>query len=99
MPENEKKYPKGYWMSVGLGLGIAIGVAMGPIFDNFGVGIGIGVAIGSGIGAALEQKNKDNIRPLTEQENKRRRWAVILGLLILLASVIATVLLWFSRIT
>ena len=98
MSENEKKYPKGYWMSVGLGLGIAIGVAMGPIFDNFGVGIGIGVAIGSGIGASLEQKNKDNICPLTEQENKRRRWAVILGLLILLASVIATVLLWFSRI-
>ena len=98
MSENEKKYPKGYWMSVGLGLGIAIGMAMGPIFDNFGVGIGIGVAIGSGIGASLEQKNKDNIRPLTEQENKRRRWAVILGLLILLASVIATVLLWFSRI-
>lgn len=98
MSKNERKYPKGYWMGVGMSIGIAIGVAMGPIFDNFGVGIGIGVAIGSGLGASLERKNKDNIRPPTEQENKRQRWGVILGLLIMLASVIAIALLLFSRI-
>jgi hypothetical protein len=98
MSKNEKKYPKGYWMGVGLSIGVAIGVALGPLFDNIGIGIAIGIAIGSGIGASLEQRYKDNIRPLTEQENKRRRWAVIIGLLILLASVIATILLWFSRI-
>jgi hypothetical protein len=98
MSKNEKKYPKGYWMGVGISIGIAIGVAMGPIFDNFGVGIGIGVAIGSGIGASLEQRNKDNLRPLTEQENKRKRWAVVVGLLFMLASVIAIALLLFSRI-
>jgi hypothetical protein len=98
MSANEKKYPKGYWMGVGISIGVALGVALGPLFDNIGIGIAIGIAIGSGIGASLEQRNKDNIRPLTEQENKRRRWAVILGLLILLASVIATILLWFSRI-
>jgi hypothetical protein len=39
------------------------------------VGIGIGVAIGSGIGASLEQKNKENIRPLTEQEQKRQKFS------------------------
>jgi hypothetical protein len=98
MSKNEKKYPEGYWMGVGLSIGVAIGVALGPLFDNIGIGIAIGIAIGSGIGASLEQRYKDNIRPLTEQENKRRRWAVIIGLLILLASVIATILLWFSRI-
>ena len=98
MSKNEKKYPKGYWMGVGLSIGVAIGVALGPLFGNIGLGIAIGVAIGSGIGAALEQRYKDNIRPLTEQENKRRRWAVILGLLITLASVIAIALLLFSRI-
>ena len=98
MSKNVGKYPKGYWMGVGLSIGVAIGVALGPLFENIGIGIAVGIAIGSGIGASLEQKYKDNIRPLTEQENKRRRWAVILGLLILLASVIATILLWFSRI-
>jgi hypothetical protein len=48
--------------------------------DNIGIGIAIGVAIGSGIGASLEQKNKDNIRPLTEQEKKRQKWGVVIGL-------------------
>ena len=93
MSKNDRKYPKGYWMGVGMSIGIAIGVAMGPIFDNFGVGIGIGVAIGSGIGASLEQKNKDNIRPLTEQEQKRQKLGVVIGLalvgLLFLALIIA----------
>src|SRR5512136_905546 len=80
MLDNEKKHPKGYWMSIGIGIGLAIGVAMGPIFDNIGVGIGIGIAIGSGIGASLEQKNKDNTRPLTEQEQKRQKLGVVIGL-------------------
>ena len=30
-----KKYPKSYWMGVGL----SIGVAIGPLFDNIGIGI------------------------------------------------------------
>ena len=98
MSKNGGKHPKGYWMGVGLSIGVAIGVALGPLFDNIGIGIAIGVAIGSGIGASLEQKNKDNIRPLTEQENKRQRWAVIVGLMVMLASVIAIALLLFSRI-
>ncbi len=98
MSNNEKKYPKGYWMGVGLSIGVAIGVALGPLFGNIGIGIAIGIAIGSGIGASLEQKYKDNIHPLTEQENKRQRWGVILGLLIMLASIIAIALLLFSRI-
>jgi len=79
MSKNVRKYPKGYWMAVGLSIGVAIGVAMGPLFDNLGIGIAIGVAIGSGIGTSLEQKNKDNIRPLTEQEQKRQKLGVVIG--------------------
>ena len=96
MSKNESKRPKGYWMGIGISIGIAIGVAMGPIFDNFGVGIGIGVAIGSGLGASLEQKNKDNIRPLTEQEQKRQKLGVVIGLalvgILLLATIVAYLL-------
>ena len=95
MSKNEKKYPKGYWMSVGISIGIAIGVAMGPIFDNFGVGIGIGVAIGSGIGASLEQRNKDNIRPLTEQEQKRQKLGVVIGLALVSILLLATIVAYF----
>jgi hypothetical protein len=95
-PQNKGKHPRGYWMSVGISIGVAIGVALGPLFGNIGIGIAIGIAIGSDIGASLERKNK--VRPLTEQENKERRWAVIVGLLIMPASVIAITLLLFSRI-
>jgi hypothetical protein len=98
MSKKEGKHAKGYWMGVGLSIGVAIGAALGSLFENIGIGIAIGIAIGSGIGASLEQRYKDNIRPPTEQENKRQRWAVILGLLIMLASVIAIALLLFSRI-
>lgn len=80
MLKNERKHPKGYWMAIGISIGVAIGVAMGPLFDNIGVGIAVGIAIGSGIGASLEQKNKDNIRPFTEQEQKRQKLGVFIGL-------------------
>ena len=96
MSKIERKYPKGYWMAAGISVGIAIGVAMGPIFDNFGVGIGIGIAIGSGIGASLERKNKDNIRPLTEQEQKRQKLGTVIALVLvgvlLMAALIAYLL-------
>lgn len=95
MSKSEKKYPKGYWMGIGMSIGIAIGVAMGPIFDNFGVGIGIGVAIGSSIGASLEQKNKDNIRPLTEQEQKRQKLGVVVGLALVGILVLALFIAYF----
>ena len=95
MSKNERKYPKGYWMSVGISIGIAIGVAMGPIFDNFGVGIGIGVAIGSGIGASLERRNKDNIRPLTEQEQNRQKLGVVIGLALVGILVLTLVIAYF----
>ena len=80
MTKNESKHPKGYWVGIGISIGIAIGAGLGPIFDNFGVGIGIGVAIGAGIGTALEQRNKDNLRPLTEQEKLRQNRSITIGL-------------------
>lgn len=82
-------------MAIGISIGVAIGVTMGPIFDNFGVGIGIGVAIGSGIGASLEQKNKDNIRPLTEQEQRRQKLGVVIGLPLVGILVLALVIAYF----
>lgn len=95
MTKNEKKYPKGYWMSIGISIGVAIGVAMGPIFDNFGVGIGIGIAIGSGIGASLERKNKDNIRPLAEQEQRRQKLGVVIGLALVGILVLSLIIAYF----
>ena len=89
MSKNERMHPKGYWIGIGISIGVAIGAAMGPIFDNFGVGI----AIGSGIGASLEQKNKDNLRPLTEQ--KRQKWGVVIGLALVGTLVLALIIAYF----
>ena len=82
MSKNERRHPKGYWMSIGLSVGVAIGVAMGPLFDSIGIGIAIGVAIGSGIGMSLEQRYKDNIRPLIEQEEKRQKRTITIGAIV-----------------
>lgn len=82
MPDEKRKYPKEYWMGVGLSIGVAIGVALAPLFDNIGIGIAIGIAIGSGIGASLQQKNKDNVGPLTEHEKARQKRGVIAGLIL-----------------
>ena len=95
MSKNERKYPKGYWMAVGISIGVAIGVALGPLFDNIGIGIAIGIAIGSGIGASLERKNKDNIRPLTEQEQKRQKLGVVIGLALVGILVLALIIAYF----
>lgn len=95
MSKNERKYPKGYWMGVGISIGVAIGVALGPLFDNIGIGIAIGIAIGSGIGASLEQKNKDNIRPLTEQEQKRQKLGIVIGLALVGLLFLALIIVYF----
>ena len=97
MSKNESRHPKGYWMSVGISIGIAIGAALGPIFDNFGVSIGIGVAIGSGIGASLEQNNKDNIRPLTEQEKVRQKRSITIGLAVAAILAVLLILVYFLQ--
>jgi drug/metabolite transporter (DMT)-like permease len=93
MSKNERKHRQGYWMGIGMSIGIALGVAFGPAFDNFGVGIGIGVAIGAGIGSTLEQRHKDDLRPLTEQEKVRQKRSLTIGLalagIMLIALVIA----------
>ena len=82
-------------MSVGISIGVAIGVAMGPIFENIGIGIAIGVAIGSGIGASLERKNKDNIRPLTEEEQKRQKLGIVIGLALVGILVLTLIIAYF----
>jgi hypothetical protein len=67
------------------------------VFDNLALGIAIGAAIGASIGGALEQKNKGNFRPLSEQEQKIQRWSVALGLLMLLVFAGIFILLVFWR--
>jgi len=77
-------HPQGYWISIGMSIGVGFGVALGLVFDNLALGIAIGAGFGVAIGAALEQRNKDKLRSLTEQEINLQRWGLGVGLLMLL---------------
>lgn len=52
-----KKYPKGYFIAIGIGFGILFGIPLAISLDNFGF-IGIGIPIGLAIGLALEEQYK-----------------------------------------
>jgi hypothetical protein len=84
---DSEKQPKGYWISMGMSIGAGFGVALGLVFDNLALGIALGAGFGVAIGAVLEQRNKNETRPLTAQEQRLQRWGISLGLLLLLLSV------------
>jgi heme/copper-type cytochrome/quinol oxidase subunit 2 len=94
---NQELHPRGYWVSLGISIGAGFGVALGLVFDNLALGIAIGAAIGVSIGGALEQKNKGELRPFSEQEQKVQKWGVALGLLMLLLFAGIFVLILVSR--
>jgi hypothetical protein len=96
-PADQDKHPKGYWMSLGISTGVGIGVALGVALENIGAGIALGVAIGAGIGASMEQKNKDNIRPLTEQEKIMEKRGLAIGLIIPLILIAFLIMITFLR--
>ena len=82
-------YPKGYWISQGVGIGVGIGTGLGVALHNIAIGVALGTAIGTSIGSVLEKKHKDKIRPITEEEKKLKNQTVlsiigafILGLII-----------------
>ncbi len=86
-PTMQVKYPQGHWMSIGMCIGIALGCIpsfVGLLFDQMAPFVGIGPAIGCGlgvaIGSALERKHKDELRPLTEEEQRVRFRLTLVGL-------------------
>ncbi len=98
MSTDRNKHPKGYWTGIGSSTGVAIGATLGVGLENIGAGIAVGLAIGAGIGAWLEQRSKDKIRPLTEQEKRMQKWAMTVGLASLLILAGLLIVLMFLRI-
>lgn len=84
---DSEKQPQGHWISMGISIGAGFGVALGLVFDNLALGIALGAGFGVAIGTALEQRNKNETRLLTAQEQRLQRWGVGLGLLLLLVFV------------
>jgi hypothetical protein len=103
---SDGKYSEGYWMGAGMGIGLAIGVAFGAALGlatgNIGFGVavgpGMGVAIGVAIGTALEQKHKNEIRPLTAEERRTRAQLTIVALVALVFGVLAFLAIFLGRL-
>ena len=108
-PTTQGKYPQGHWMSIGMCIGIAMGSIpslVGILFDDMSSFVAIGPAIGCGlgvaIGSALERKHKDELRPLTEEEQRVRFRLTLIGLgalalLVLSLFVLGGIVLFASR--
>jgi len=87
----QEQKPQGYWMSIGISLGLFVGMAGGLLASILTgeeslflpIGPGAGLAVGVGIGSFLENKHKDELRPVNETETKRQRLALLVGLGIL----------------
>ncbi len=91
------QYPRGHYMSQGMGIGIAIGAAIGLAMDNIAVGIPIGIAIGAGIGASREKKHAHELRPMTEKERTMKRRGVGLMVVLLIVTALIAVGLYFFK--
>lgn len=96
MNDTDKKYPEGYFVGLWMGVCIAIfsgcGIPLSIITQNYGfIGIGpaMGVAMGVVIGQSIENKYKQKglIRPLSEDENKRKKNAFTAGIIMLILGI------------
>ncbi len=88
-------YPKGYWMNNGIGIGIAIGAGIGVAMGNLAIGVAIGVAIGTAIGSGLEKKHKDEIRPMTDEEKKLQKQAILFSVGTMILGIVVFVITYF----
>ena len=80
-----KQYPEGHFkwkgMAVGMPFGIPIGLAIGgPAF--LGVGVCAGMCLGLAAGSAVESKYRSDgrVRPMTEEERRRKRLGIVGGI-------------------
>jgi hypothetical protein len=105
MEKNNEKYPEGHfvgmWMGIGLAIFTGVGLPLSIALEMpglMGIGPALGIAFGLSIGQSIESKYKKEgkIRPLTEDEKKKRRRLVIAGISVLLLGLLVFLLRFFS---
>ena len=104
MEEKNKKYPEGHFVGLWMGIGVAIfagfGIPLAIILEIpwiIALGPAAGVAFGLAIGSSIESKHKKEgkIRPLTEDEKKKRRMFVITGTMVFIVGLVILLLRLF----
>jgi hypothetical protein len=105
MEKDDEKYPQGHFLGMWMGIGVAlfsgIGVPLSIALKNpglLGIGPALGIAFGLSLGQSIESKYKKEgkIRPLTEDEKKKRRRLVIAGICVLIFWVLIFLSILFS---
>ncbi|SFM47472.1 hypothetical protein [Methanolobus profundi] len=81
----EKRYPKGHFIAIGMLIGLPLGIPIGIAMGIMAIGPAIGLALGLGIGTYLEKKHNPNPLPMTPEEEDQRRkiLAVLAGVFLL----------------
>lgn len=80
-----KRYPKGRFMGLGIAIGLPLGIPLGIISGMIALGPAIGLALGVGMGAYMEKKYNPDPLPLTAEEAERRKKLMLaLGVFFLL---------------
>lgn len=88
-----KSYPEGHFVGIGMAYGMLLGyaimwplaIALDKIVLALTLGPGIGIPLGMAIGKEYEKRNKDKIRPLTNEEKQPKKFMllILVGLLML----------------
>ena len=86
------KHPKGYYQSKGLAIGLAVGYfgmfIILLIFDQMDYFVflapGAGLLLGVILGYRMEKKHEDELRPLTEEELKMKKYLKIFLLIVVI---------------
>ncbi|MBU7026648.1 MAG: hypothetical protein HXS48_06870 [Theionarchaea archaeon] len=104
MEERNKKYPEGHFIGKWMGIGVAIfagfGIPLAIILKIpwiIAIGPAMGVAFGLAVGSSIESKRKKEgkIRPLTEDEKKKRKMLVIAGIMVFILGLVIFLLRLF----
>ena len=104
MQKKKEQYPEGHFVGMWMGIGIAIytgvGVALSTALKSpglLGIGPALGVAFGLSVGQAIEAKHKreGKIRPLTEDEKKKKKLIILIGVISFLFGVLAFLIFAF----
>jgi len=90
-------HPKGYYMGWGIAIGFMIGVALAIATDTIALFTALGLPIGVAIGAAFEQKHAEELRPLTEKEERIQRRAMLIGVAVLILGIAVYFALVFGK--
>ncbi len=93
----QRIYPKGHFIAIGMVIGLPLGIPMGILAGMVAIGPVIGIVLGLGIGTYLEKKyNPDPLPMGPEEETQRKKVILALGGIFLLGIIAFVALLMMT---